>query len=288
MTETKAERTADPLLLGPRTDDDRLRRGPLFPLRRLTGFWRRPPDFLVLGAMKSGTSTLLHHLMRHPGVNGPLRKEVHFFSHAVPVAGHGRDWYRAHFPLRPPFASANLTGEATPDYLYDPDAPARIRAALPNVRLLAILREPAERAVSHYHHEVRMGRETLPLEEALAMEERRLAHAATLGAAGRETLAHACYRRRGVYADQIARVHALFGPERLLVLGTGALKRDPEGTLARAFAHLGLPPIALDAAVVRNEGGRPPTPPAVLKELRAWFAPHDERLARILGGLPEW
>ena len=267
-------------------DDRRLRRGPRFALRRATAPLRRLPDFLVIGAMKSGTSTLFHHLARHPGVVHPYRKEAHYFGHGH-RAGRGLGWYRAHFPMRIG-GGGGLTGEATPDYLFDPEVPARIHAAAPEARLVAILREPAARAVSHYHHEVRMGRETLPMAEAFALEDARLAHAARLGEAGRETLTHASYRRRGLYAEQVARYHALFDPRRLLVLGTGELARDPAAAMARVFAFLGLPPAPVEAGAVRNSGGGASAPPEVLEELRAWFAPHEAELVRVLGVLPDW
>ena len=276
----------DRLLMAPRAVDRRLARGRGFALARATARLRALPDFLVLGAMKAGTSSLFHHLTRHPQVRGPLRKEVHYFGHGH-RAGRSLGWYRAHFPLRR--GSGWLTGEATPDYLYDAQAPARIRAALPDVRLIAILREPAGRAVSHYFHEVRMGRETLPIEEAFAMEGARLAHAATLGEAGRETLHHAGYRHRGLYAEQIERYLALFPRERLLVLGSAELRRDPEAAMAQVFAHLGLPPAAIDAGTARNEGSnKEPPPPALVVELRAAFEAPNARLAALLGSLPDW
>lgn len=269
-------------------DDRRLRRGRGFAIRRATASLRRLPDFLVVGAMKSGTSTLFHHLVQHPDILGPLRKEVHYFGRAERL-GHGLGWYRSHFPARLPWRNGTLTGEATPGYLFDPEAPFAIARLLPEVRLLAILREPAARAVSHYHHEVRMGRETLPVADALAVEDERLDHAAALGEAGRETLEHASYRRRGIYADQIARYHAAFGPDRLLVLGTGELARDPAAALGRAFAFLGLPPAPLGRQRVRNRGkGAADVPPGVLSELRGWYAPHNARLEALLGGLPDW
>ncbi len=279
-------RGGDALLMAPRSVDRRLARGRGFALARATARLRALPDFLVLGAMKAGTSSLFHHLTRHPQVRGPYRKEIHYFGLGR-RAGRGLGWYRAHFPVRR--GAAWLTGEATPDYLYDPDVPARIREALPAIRLIAVLREPASRAVSHYFHEVRMGRETLPIEEAFAIEEARLAHAAAVGERGRETLHHACYRRRGLYAEQIERYLALFPRERLLILGSGELRREPEAAMARVFAHLGLPPAAIDARAERNVGaGQAPPPPALVGALRAWFEPHDARLAALLGGLPEW
>ena len=277
---------ADALLMAPRRVDGRLARGRGFALARATARLRALPDFLVLGAMKAGTSSLFHHLARHPQVRGPLRKEVHYFGHGH-RAGRGFGWYRAHFPLR--LGGGWITGEATPDYLYDPEAPARIRAALPDVRLIAILREPAGRAVSHYFHERRMGRETLPMEEAFALEDARLAHAATSGEAGRETLHHAGYRHRGLYAEQVERYLALFPRERLLVLGSGELRREPEVAMARAFAHLGLPRAAIDAGTARNEGSnKEPPPDALMARLRAGFEAPNARLAELLGGLPDW
>lgn len=283
-------RNGDALLMAPRTVDRRLARGRGFALARATARLRALPDFLVLGAMKAGTSSLFHHLARHPQVRGPYRKEVHYFGHGH-RAGRSVGWYRAHFPRCLPRRGgpAWLTGEATPDYLYDPEVPARIRATLPEVRLIAILREPASRAVSHYFHEVRMGRERLPIEEAFALEEARLAHAAALGEAGRETLHHAGYRRRGLYAEQIERYLALFPRERLLLLGSAELRRDPEATLARAFAFLGLPPAAIDPSTARNEGSnKAPPPPPLVDELRAGFEAPNARLAALLGGLPDW
>ena len=278
----------DTLLMRPRTDDGRLRRGPGFRARRLTAPLRRSPDFLVLGAMKSGTSSLFHHMLGHPGIEAPCRKEVHYFGLGR-HAGRGSHWYRAHFPPRWPLGRAALTGEATPDYLYDEDAARRIHADLPDARLIVILREPADRAVSQYHHEVRAGRETHSIERAFALEEARLAFAAQLGDVGRETLTHAGYRRRGVYADQISRYMTLFARERLLILGFGALKRDPSGTLAKVFAFLGLPPADIDGGVIRNGGGdKPPPPAALMEEMRDWFQPHNRRLERMLGGLPDW
>ena len=279
-------RDGDALLMAPRSEDRRLVRGPGFAIARATASLRPMPDFLVLGAMKAGTSSLFQLLLRHPDLRGPYRKEVHYFGHAH-RAGRSLGWYRAHFPRRR--GGRWLTGEATPDYLYDPEVPARIRETLPDARLIAVLREPVGRAVSHYFHEVRMGRETLPIEEAFALEDARLAHAAALGEGGRETLHHAGYRHRGLYAEQIERYLALFPRERLLVLGSGELRRAPEATMARAFAFLGLPPAAIDPSASRNEGvGKAPPPPALVEELRAGFEAPNARLAALLGGLPDW
>ena len=223
-----------------RSDDRRLVRGRAFRRRRLTAPLRAVPDFFVVGAMKSGTSSLFHYLCQHPLVAAPLRKEVHYFSHGRHL-GKTDGWYRAHFPLRVRMAPGAITGEATPDYMYDPEVPARLAAMAPRARLIVILRDPVERAISHYHHEVRMGREYLPIEEAMAVEEERLASARAAGPEGRETWMHACYKARGRYAEQIERLRATFPPERILILGNNLLFRDPEQVMAQTLGFLGLP-----------------------------------------------
>ena len=128
MDATGPGEPARDLLMAPRAVDRRLARGRGFAFARATAGLRALPDFLVLGAMKAGTSSLFHHLTRHLQVRGPLRKEVHYFGHGQ-RAGRSLGWYRAHFPRRLPLRGAWITGEATPDYLYD--AAGALRASAP-------------------------------------------------------------------------------------------------------------------------------------------------------------
>lgn len=272
-----------------RREDRRLRRDPAFLRRRLTAPWRAMPDFFVVGAMKAGSSSLFHYLQQHPLIARPKRKELHYFSHGRNL-GKTDGWYRAHFPLRARMADGAITGEGTPDYMYDPDVPAQLAARVPHARLIALLRDPVNRAVSHYHHEVRMGREYLPIEEAMAVEEERLASAQAAGPAACETWMHACYKRRGHYAEQIERLRGAFPPERLLILDSGTLFRDPGQVMAQALDFLGLPSrdVAFDFPVKNSGGERPEIPDRLRADLEAYFAPHNDRLARLLGRRPDW
>jgi hypothetical protein len=231
------------------------------------------PHFLVLGTQKGGTTTLQELLAGHPAVFLPACKEVHYFSlHA----DRGVDWYRARF------AAARLgqrRGEITPYYLFHPHAPARIRALLPRARLVALLRDPVERALSQYFHAWRHGFETLPLEQALAAEPARLAGAEeALRAPGGQHLSHQkhSYLSRGRYTEQLRRYEALFPAEQLLVLRSEDLFADPEPTWRRIQAFLGLPGVPLPARGVRaNAGGgeAAAVPEAVRRRLRAELAP---------------
>ena len=118
------------------------------------------PGFLIIGAQKSGTTTLFAMLGTHPQLTRPTDKEVHYFSLHYE---RGEAWYRRHF-------KGEIAFEASPYYIFHPAAPERIRATIPNAKLIAILRDPVQRSISHYFHSVLKGHETLPMLEALHAE----------------------------------------------------------------------------------------------------------------------
>jgi hypothetical protein len=134
---------------------------------RATSFARPLPDFLILGAQKAGTTALYAYLRWHPEITGPSWKEVSYFDRHY---RRGLSWYRGHFPIG---AGDRLVGEASPGYLFHPLAPERVRATVPDAKLIALLRDPVDRALSHYHHEVALGREPLSFDEALEAEPER-------------------------------------------------------------------------------------------------------------------
>jgi hypothetical protein len=108
------------------------------------------PNFLVIGAQRAGTSLLHKILAEHPEVYVPTeRKEIHFFDWYFE---RGTDWYQGYFPAPAEAARFRAIGEVTPDYLIDPEAPARIQRMLPGARLVAILRNPVDRAYSWYQY----------------------------------------------------------------------------------------------------------------------------------------
>src|SRR5262249_22447178 len=117
----------------------------------------RLPDFVVVAANRCGTSALSAGLRSHPEVFIPSHKEIHFFDRHF---DRGESWYRAHFERA---GDARVVGEATPGYLYRADATERLTALLPNARLLAIIRNPVDRAYSNYSKNRALYREDLPL-----------------------------------------------------------------------------------------------------------------------------
>jgi len=243
---------------------------------------RALPGLVILGAQKSGTSSLHHYLTQHPQVISPLRKEVHYFDLNY---ARGEGWYRAHFGR---VGEPGLNLDSSPYYLFHPCVPDRLHAVLSDAKLVVLLRDPVRRAYSHYWHEHDKGREKLSFEEAIRAEPERLGDSEQRLARGeiqvsREHQLHS-YLARGCYAEQLERWFARFPREQFLVLRFEELAAEPLATLNRTLAWMGLEPLAQARTEPRNTRSYPPLEPATAERLREYFAPHEARLRALLGG----
>jgi hypothetical protein len=256
----------------------------LAPLRLL-------PDFIVIGAQKAGTSSLYQYLARHPLIARAFRKEVHYFDNGCRG---GRLWYQAHFPTR--FAKWNrkslLTGEATPKYLFEPAVPERVRELLPDVRLIAVLRNPVDRAYSEYHMIQHKYGDLDAFEKHI---ERELERAAGLPSsiAWRKLDRSIFLPRincilRGLYADQLLSWLDFFPREQLLILNSERLFSDPQAGVDRVFSFLGLPPHTLDGFPIVNGGSYSRMEPETRRRMLDFYRPHNERLFELLGERYDW
>ncbi len=205
---------------------------------RATARARPLPDFLILGAQKAGTTALYAYLRRHPEISGPAWKEVSYFDRHY---RRGDGWYRGNLPIR--LRGARLVGEASPSYLFHPLAPERVRALLPDARLVALVRNPIDRAHSHYQHEVALGREPLSFEQAIDAEEERMRGEVERITADPKYFSRAwwnyTYLARGRYAEQFERWLAVFPREQLLVVPAEDLGERAGETYARVLDFLG-------------------------------------------------
>jgi hypothetical protein len=250
---------------------------------RATARARPLPDFLILGAQKAGTTALYAYLRRHPGITGPSWKEVSYFDRHY---ARGEAWYRGNFPNLAR-ARGKLVGEASPSYLFHPLAPERVKALVPEARLIALVRNPADRAHSHYNHEVALGREPLPFEDALEAEEERLRGEEERLVAdpryfSRAWWSHA-YKARGRYADQLERWLAVFPREQLLIVPSDDLGSAPELTHARVLEFLGAAAKPLDAYPRVYERQYDPMAPETRGRLASEFEEPNRRLYELLG-----
>lgn len=268
--------------------------------REQTAPMRTLPDALIIGGQRCGTSSLYKYLGRHPNVAPSLRKEIEYFSTDY---AKGDRWYQAHFAMQARRATAErfrgafLTFEATPDYIFDPRAPERAAALVPDAKLIAMLREPAERAVSNYYHNVRHGLEDLELEPALRAEDERVAGEVERALTEPEyqalPLRRFSYVGRGRYAEQLERWLAHFPEEQLLVVRSEDLFAKPSETFARILGFLGLP--SWEPPEFRNysytnamDGDYPEPPAAVRAFLAERFEAPNRRLVELLGEEYRW
>ena len=263
-----------------------LARNGVWAVGRATARWRPLPDFLVIGAQKAGTTALYAYLRWHPGITGPAWKEVSFFDRHW---WRGDDWYRGQFPPR---SKGRLVGEASPSYLFHPLAPERVRSLVPDVRLVALLRDPVDRAYSQYQYEVSLGREPLTFEDALAAEEERVRGEVERLVADPRAFSRAwwdhTYAARGLYAEQLERWLAVFPPEQLLVAATEDLGARPEETYSSILAFLGAAPHRLDSYPRVFDRDYEPMRPETRAALAARFDEPNRRLERLLGRTFTW
>lgn len=237
----------------------------------------RPLDFIVIGAQKSGTTSLWQHLRGHPRVAMPEMKEEPFFSRPEAEQPGAFDRFmEAHFGRAPP---NSLLGKATPQYMTGSEhanverVAQRIAEKLPDVRLIALLRDPIERAASHFRMSVRRGWEKRTFEAAATelLDARQLREARDRPTPTNSYLVNGEYGRvLGIYLDR-------FPAESLHVEQTADLDREPGAVLDRVLEFLSLPtgyrPERLDARHHRG-GTRRLLDPEAEAELREFLAEH--------------
>lgn len=232
-------------------------------------------DFLIAGTQKGGTSALYDYLLGHPGLCLSDVKETHFFDTEAHFAGPSVDYLPLHAHFRP--LPGQLLGEATPITMYWADAPRRVWQYSPDVKLVCLLRNPVERAYSHWNMERDRDAETLSFGEAIRAEAERCRAALPLQ--------HRVYSYadRGFYAEQLRRLWRFFPPARTLVLRSDDLRRDPQAALDRVHDFLG---VSRRLVAPRTVHARPyvsPMPAAIRDFLRATFQWDVRELGRLLG-----
>lgn len=270
------------------------------------------PDFLIIGAPRCGTTAMYTQLVKQSclwsaaNIENPGSrlegKETHFFD----VLPHkGMSFYRAHFPLTVRRWRAQLkgdpflTGEATPNYLFEPGVAQKVRQALPEVRMIVMLRNPVDRAYSHYQMSRIAGLEPLSFEDAIKDEPARLSIINKLDAETAASLrGFYSYLSSGLYADQLESWFELFPRDQFLIIRSEDYYQMPMQFYGRALKFLGLaappPPTESTATnqdlkgVVKNKIEREKMNPDTRNRLLQIFEPHNERLRALLGQNFEW
>ncbi len=267
----------------------------------LTSDWRSLPDFAIIGAKRGGTTSLYNYLLEHRSVM-PLfpglqrLKGVHYFDSEY---WRGGDWYRSHFPLavrgrhlRQPLDGRTVSGEASPYYLFHPLAAGRLAAEVPDIKLVVMLRDPVERAWSHYKERVRNGGEDLSFEEALDVEGGRLEGEVDriLGEPGYRSYAHEnhSYVTQGRYSEMLERWFSLFDREQFFIAASEDFYRDPDKMANEVWSFLGLPGATLRSRQRHNYHPAPDLEPQTRARLSDVAAEEQAALEELLGRRLPW
>jgi len=248
---------------------------------------RMRPSVFVVGAQKAGTTSLHALLSEHPAMRAPLVKEVHYFDLA---ADRPARWYEAHFPTASDTDDGARAFDTTPYYLFHPQVASRIARYDPDARIVALLRDPVQRAWSHYWHEWRRGFEKLEPMAALSQETTRLPDPHfRVGDTPRDIFAHQHYSycARSEYDRQLERWFGCFPRANILVLRSEDLFEQPVATLARLADFLNIAPFRnMESAL--NVGRYPRPPEAVEDWLRGRLAASAEATRAMIGEEFSW
>jgi len=259
---------------------------------RLTGIVRLLPDFLIIGVPRSGTTSLFNYIIEHPAVFQPLWKEVAFFSKHYDK---GVTWYKSHFTskLTKSFITSRgkdfQTGESTPNCLYHPQAPKRIFEVIPKVKMILLLRNPVDRANSHYWQSVRKTRETSSFEDVITkqMNEDPISDEKAFLPGGGDFANR--YISGGIYTDRIKRFFEIFPKDQILILKSEDLYDDPKSTYKKTLEFLNLSKYEMQNFKKFNYyEDQPDMDKSIRQKLIEFYKPHNEKLYKLLDRNFNW
>lgn len=250
----------------------------------------KKPNFLIIGVQRGGTSSLFRYLMEHPQIASPVDKEIHFFDLHFQKGWH---WYLEQFSLFNGEYQENInhskniiTGEASPYYIFHPLVAQRVKQYCPDIKLIVLLRNPIDRAISHYHHCIRFQLEKLPLNEALKLEKDRLKGEAEKFKQDEHYYSynhqHLAYISRGKYIQQLKHWRQYFDQQQFLILQSENFYNNPAKTLEKVTNFLEIDNYKLTEYYPHNQAEYPKTSPTIIKQLRAYFHPYNQQLYQYL------
>ena len=235
------------------------------------------PSFIIVGAQKSGTTSLYHWLNQHPQISMSQSEEPHYFDREQDYPN--LSWYLSQFiPNKAAQMGKPLKfGEKTPIYCYWPTAIARIHAFDPAMKLIMILRNPVDRAISQYWMGFQRGTETLSMKAAFAREQKRIQEN------GSVSLRHHSYLSRGYYYAQLARIYSFFTYEQVFVGRFEDLVKNPQLTMDEIFDFLEVASTQVGDLQPHRVGQYPDVNPQLRRELVDHFSPYNDLLSKGFG-----
>lgn len=244
----------------------------------------RGPDFFIIGGMRCGSTSLHHYVSHHPQIITPLKKEIHFFGENYT---NGIDWYLSHFPPIPEGKNI-LTGEASPCFaeygIWD-----RVFRWFPKLKLIAVLRDPIDRAYSHYNHTIRWHSEFHKFDEAIAadLEEDKQKQLLENGETAYLKI-QSDYLRLSLYVYWLKEWLQVFPREQILILQSEHLYENPAAVTQQVFDFLELPECNISSFIHTNKGEYVSLDDSLRERLKRYFQPHNQRLEELLDMKFNW
>lgn len=256
-----------------------------------THFLHTLPDYLIIGTARSASTSLYQYLIQHSSVIPALTKQLHFFD---TYYSRGIEWYKVCLPYKwtkfyreKILKTKFVTGEATPHYMIHPLASKRVFEIIPNVKLIVILRNPVDRAYSHYQTEFQNKNETLSFEDAISDEPHRSEIEFEKLKNDENYISkdypHRAYLTSGIYIDQLKRWMEYFPREQFLILKSEDFATQTSSIFNETLKFLGLPEFELTEYEKIHSRNYEKMNPDTRKKLIEYFKPYNEQLHALLG-----
>ncbi|WP_428327287.1 sulfotransferase domain-containing protein [Nitrosopumilus sp.] len=260
--------------------------------RYISSPFRLLPNFIIIGAVRSGTTSLYYDICEHSCVLPADYDEIGFFDSNYEL---GINWYKSMFPTKIESKKIELktgiciTGEDTPFYFWDTDASKRIKNEIPKIKLIILLRNPIDRAYSNYNLGKRSGNESLSFEDAIKKEIELLKKNNDFESDKIEKFRrNRSYIAKGLYHNQIRKWLALFSKDQILILNTEDLEENPHQALKKVFGFLGLPNEEIKNIQHRKVANYEKMNVETRQFLSNLFKPYNEKLFRLLEKEFDW
>ena len=254
----------------------------------ITGSMRTLPDFIIIGAMKSGTTSLYNYICEHPCVLPAAYDEVGFFDDNFHL---GLNWYRSLFPTKKQIENIRkkegiaITGEDTPFYFWNKDARDRIKKLLPEIKLVLILRNPVNRAFSEYNNVVREKGVKLSFEEYIKPDLENIENnPLNVSQCGQKS----AIISRGIYFIQLQMWQELFPKERIFIFDSNELSNKPVETMNKVFKFLNLPDYDFEKRFHIKKFGYGKMNDSTREKLIEFYRPMNEKLFNLIGKKYNW
>ena len=258
----------------------------------ITGPFRVLPDFIIIGSMKCGTTSLYYDMCEHPCASAAARDEIGFFDSNFHL---GLNWYRSMFPTKGQIEDIKhkegvaITGEDTPFYFWNPIAAKRIQKILPNIKLIIILRNPIDRAYSEYQDLVSRESNSPSFETFIENEINTRKKGIIITEENFEIFnQNDSYLLKGIYVDQLKIWTKLFPKEQIFTLSTESLNSEPTASMESVFQYLNLPDYKIKNTQHQKQKKYTPMDSQTRKLLIEFFKPHNERLFKFIGKKFDW